>query len=100
MRACDSHSLIWRKVRDSNPRYDVMRTPHFECGSFDHSDNFPYAFGQKRVQRYCFFLNYANFFAKKRCRLININKKQYLCGELYIIRNEDNITGRNNSFRG
>lgn len=31
-----------RKVRDSNPRYDVMRTPHFECGSFDHSDNFPY----------------------------------------------------------
>ena len=32
-----------RKVRDSNPRYDVMRTPHFECGSFDHSDNFPYA---------------------------------------------------------
>lgn len=30
-----------RKVRDSNPRYDVMRTPHFECGSFDHSDNFP-----------------------------------------------------------
>ena len=34
-----------RKVRDSNPRYDVMRTPHFECGSFDHSDNFPFAFG-------------------------------------------------------
>ena len=33
----------WRKVRDSNPRYDVMRTPHFECGSFDHSDNFPIA---------------------------------------------------------
>ena len=32
-----------RKVRDSNPRYDVMRTPHFECGSFDHSDNFPFA---------------------------------------------------------
>ena len=30
-----------RKVRDSNPRYDVMRTPHFECGSFDHSDNSP-----------------------------------------------------------
>ena len=33
--------LLLRKVRDSNPRYDVMRTPHFECGSFDHSDNFP-----------------------------------------------------------
>ena len=33
--------IFLRKVRDSNPRYDVMRTPHFECGSFDHSDNFP-----------------------------------------------------------
>ena len=33
------------EVRDSNPRYDVMRTPHFECGSFDHSDNFPLVFG-------------------------------------------------------
>ena len=30
-----------RRVRDSNPRYDVMRIPHFECGSFDHSDNSP-----------------------------------------------------------
>ena len=36
-----SYSFNRRKVRDSNPRYDVMRTPHFECGSFDHSDNFP-----------------------------------------------------------
>ena len=35
------HNSYKRKVRDSNPRYDVMRTPHFECGSFDHSDNFP-----------------------------------------------------------
>ena len=35
--------LSQRKVRDSNPRYDIMRTPHFECGSFDHSDNFPHA---------------------------------------------------------
>ena len=50
MRACDSHSLIWRKVRDSNPRYDVMRTPHFECGSFDHSDNFPVAIGKSRFR--------------------------------------------------
>ena len=37
----DAPNLFKRKVRDSNPRYDVMRTPHFECGSFDHSDNFP-----------------------------------------------------------
>lgn len=46
-------SLFLRKVRDSNPRYNAMCTPHFECGSFDHSDNFP----QLRVQRYNNFLN-------------------------------------------
>ncbi len=50
-----------RKVRDSNPRYDVMRTPHFECGSFDHSDNFPFHFSRNRPQKYCFFFNRANF---------------------------------------
>lgn len=33
--------LLLRRVRDSNPRYDVMRTPHFECGTFDHSVNSP-----------------------------------------------------------
>ena len=33
----------------------LARIPHFECGSFDHSDNFPFFC----VQRYCFFLNYA-----------------------------------------
>ena len=36
-----SISLTLRRVRDSNPRYDVMRTPHFECGTFDHSVNSP-----------------------------------------------------------
>ena len=60
-----------RKVRDSNPRYDVMRTPHFECGSFDHSDNFPNAlssrFGQKRRK------SRANFgYGKKRCEFLQI----------------------------
>ena len=57
-----------RRVRDSNPRYDVMRTPHFECGTFDHSVNSPTLICEKRVQRYCFFLTYANnsaFFLKK-----------------------------------
>jgi len=34
------------------------------------------------VQRYCFFLDCANFFAKKRRRLVNINKKPYLCGAI------------------
>ena len=41
LRFCSLPNFHLRKVRDSNPRYDVMRTPHFECGSFDHSDNFP-----------------------------------------------------------
>ena len=36
-----SISFSLRRVRDSNPRYDVMRTPHFECGTFDHSVNSP-----------------------------------------------------------
>ena len=36
-----SISLTLRRVRDSNPRYDVMRTPHLECGTFDHSVNSP-----------------------------------------------------------
>ena len=48
-----SRTFRLRKVRDSNPRYNAMCTPHFECGSFDHSDNFP----QLRVQRYNNFLN-------------------------------------------
>src|SRR6266446_7070382 len=26
---------IWRRGRDSNPRY-VTRMPHFECGAFNH----------------------------------------------------------------
>ena len=48
-----SRTFRLRKVRDSNPRYNAMCTPHFECGSFDHSDNFPHL----RVQRYNNFLN-------------------------------------------
>ena len=31
----------WRRVRDSNPRF-LLRTQHFECCTFDHSDNSPY----------------------------------------------------------
>ena len=31
---------FWRRVRDSNPRY--FRTQHFECCTFDHSDNSPF----------------------------------------------------------
>ena len=30
-----------RKDRDSNPRSNVTRSPHFECGPFDHSGIFP-----------------------------------------------------------
>ena len=31
----------WRRVRDSNPRF-LLETQHFECCTFDHSDNSPY----------------------------------------------------------
>ena len=30
----------WRRVRDSNPRF-LLGTQHFECCTFDHSDNSP-----------------------------------------------------------
>ena len=33
---------LWRRVRDSNPGY--LRTQHFECCTFDHSDNSPYRY--------------------------------------------------------
>ena len=32
---------FWRRVRDSNPRF-LLGTQHFECCTFDHSDNSPY----------------------------------------------------------
>ena len=44
-----------RRVRDSNPRYDVMRIPHFECGSFDHSDNSPRVFAKSGCKGTAFF---------------------------------------------
>lgn len=31
---------FWRRVRDSNPRF-LLGTQHFECCTFDHSDNSP-----------------------------------------------------------
>ena len=67
-----------RKVRDSNPRYHVMGTPHFECGSFDHSDNFPCASCQKRLQKYCFFLNRA----RKKCRFFVLCQQNHSFGWL------------------
>ena len=33
--------LLWRRVRDSNPRF-LLGTRHFECRTFDLSDNSPY----------------------------------------------------------
>lgn len=33
---------FWRRVRDSNPRF-LLGTQHFECCTFDHSDNSPYS---------------------------------------------------------
>ena len=34
---------MWRRVRDSNPRF-LLGTRHFECRTFDLSDNSPYLF--------------------------------------------------------
>ena len=34
---------FWRRVRDSNPRF-LLGTQHFECCTFDHSDNSPCLF--------------------------------------------------------
>ncbi len=57
--------VIWRKERDSNPRYRKTCKPDFESGAFDHSAIFPQMFGLavapvvwRRVQnlpegRYC-----------------------------------------------
>ena len=36
---CERH---WRRVRDLNPRFSLRRTQHFECCTFDLSDNSPY----------------------------------------------------------
>ena len=73
-----SRTFRLRKVRDSNPRYNAMCTPHFECGSFDHSDNFP-LFG---LQRYCFFMNCANntslFWKKTHLPLLNTDQYRWL----------------------
>ena len=41
--------LLWRRVRDSNPRY--FRTQHFECCTFDHSDNSPFPCAKRFYQK-------------------------------------------------
>ena len=61
-----------RRVRDSNPRYDVMRIPHFECGSFDHSDNSPFAFLRKAGAKVLLFSDIRKYF------VIFFEKNQFL----------------------
>ena len=39
-------ATIWRRVRDSNPR-GLVGLQHFECCTFDHSDNSPFIASQK-----------------------------------------------------
>lgn len=41
---------FWRRVRDSNPRF-LLGTQHFECCTFDHSDNSPYLFSSGFLSR-------------------------------------------------
>lgn len=40
----------WRRVRDSNPRF-LLGTQHFECCTFDHSDNSPCLFSSGFLSR-------------------------------------------------
>ena len=44
--------LFWRRVRDSNPRF-LLGTRHFECRTFDHSDNSPCISTVFRALRKC-----------------------------------------------
>lgn|GEM_PF-5632239 len=41
---------FWRRVRDSNPRF-LLGTQHFECCTFDHSDNSPCLFSSGFLSR-------------------------------------------------
>ena len=41
---------FWRRVRDSNPRF-LLGTQHFECCTFDHSDNSPCLFSPGFLSR-------------------------------------------------
>ena len=41
---------FWRRVRDSNPRF-LFGTQHFECCTFDHSDNSPCLFSSGFLSR-------------------------------------------------
>ena len=42
--------LFWRRVRDSNPRF-LLGTRHFECRTFDLSDNSPCLFSSGFLSR-------------------------------------------------
>ena len=44
--------LFWRRVRDSNPRF-LLGTRHFECRTFDLSDNSPCISTVFRALRKC-----------------------------------------------
>ena len=43
---------FWRRVRDSNPRF-LLGTQHFECCTFDHSDNSPCLFSSGFLPKNC-----------------------------------------------
>ncbi len=42
-KAADATFSFWRRVRDSNPRF-LVGTQHFECCTFDLSDNSPFIY--------------------------------------------------------
>ena len=58
-----------RKDRDSNPRSNVTRSPHFECGPFDHSGIFP----------------------QKRCKCSNLFDRTFVCRKIFFCKEEHGL---------
>ena len=73
---------FWRRVRDSNPRF-LLGTQHFECCTFDHSDNSPYSILHFLLARIilsnilCFVNKNLRQTEKTVCRRVLIKKAFY-----------------------
>lgn len=69
---------FWRRVRDSNPRF-LLGTQHFECCTFDHSDNSPCLFSSGFLSRNLF----KNSLERKQERRQKIFDFEIFCVEEY-----------------
>ena len=70
--------LFWRRVRDSNPRF-LLGTRHFECRTFDLSDNSPCLFSSGFLSRNLF----KNSLERKQERRQKIFDFEIFCVEEY-----------------